>query len=243
MEVVPAIDLRGGRCVRLFQGDYNRMTIFSVRPVEVAARWQELGAGRLHVVDLDGAASGRVENWPALAEILEAVEIPVQFGGGVRDLATIDRLLDAGVQRVVLGSAAVEQPDLVEIACDRHPRSIVVSVDARDGIVAVHGWRDRAGVSADELLQQMAELGVRRFVCTDIARDGTLTGPNLQSLAHMVGLKVGAIIASGGVSTLDHLVQLQAAGLEAAIVGKALYVGTIDLPEALETLARACVPC
>ncbi len=242
MEVIPAIDLRGGRCVRLVQGDYDRETVFSDDPVATARRWAKEGAPRLHVVDLDGARAGRPVNDAAVRKIIEAVAAPVQVGGGVRDLAVVERWLAAGADRVVLGAwlaietGAVKQPNLVAEACRRHGERIVVSIDARDGVVATGGWRETTGERAEEVLQGLAELGVQRFVYTDISRDGTLTSPNFETIEALVEATQAAIIASGGVAELAHLVRLAGLGVEGAIVGRALYDGRVDLREALAAI-------
>ena len=233
MEVIPAIDLRGGRCVRLVQGDYDRETVFSDDPVAVARRWQQEGAPRLHVADLDGAREGRPVNAEAVQRIIAAVSIPVQVSGGVRDLDAAESWLAAGADRVVLGTAAVRDPELAAEAVRRHGERIVVSVDARDGVVAVEGWEVATDIRAEELLLRLAGLGVPRFVYTDIGRDGTLTSPNFETVASLVSAVPAAIIAAGGVAEVAHLVRLAELGLEGAIVGRALYDGRVRLPEAL----------
>lgn len=234
MEVIPAIDLRGGRCVRLFQGDYARETVYSDDPVEVALRWQEMGAVRLHVVDLDGAAQGEPVNLEVVASIAGSIWTPLQLGGGIRSIETIERAIAMGAGRVVLGTSAVADPGLVESACQRFgPDALIVGVDARDGLVATRGWHESSDVTAIDLVHQMAALGVRRFVYTDISRDGTMTSPNFQAVEELMNGAGFAVIASGGVSTIDHLRQLAALGVEGAIVGKALYEGAIDLREAI----------
>ena len=236
MEVIPAIDLRGGRCVRLVQGDYDRETVFSDDPLAVARRWVEEGAPRLHIVDLDGAREGRPVNDGIVRSIIEAVDLPVQVAGGVRDLAAIDRWLTAGADRVVLGTAAVRDPELAAEAARRHGERIVVSIDARDGVVATEGWREGSGEQAEALLQRLASLGVRRFVYTDIARDGTLTSPNFEAIEALAQASTAALIASGGVAEVAHLVRLAELGVEGAIVGLALYDGRVQLREALAAI-------
>ena len=235
MEVIPAIDLRGGRCVRLFQGDYARETVYSDDPTEVALRWQEMGAVRLHVVDLDGAAQGEPVNLGVIERIAGSVKMPLQMGGGIRDIGAVKKALAMGVGRVVLGTSAVGNPALVEEACRRFGSdALIVGVDAREGLVATRGWRESSDVMAIDLVHQMTALGVRRFVYTDISRDGTMTEPNFQAIEELMQSATdAAVIASGGVSTIDHLRQLTALGVEGAIVGKALYEGAIDLREAI----------
>jgi phosphoribosylformimino-5-aminoimidazole carboxamide ribotide isomerase len=233
MEVIPAIDLRGGRCVRLIQGDYDREIVFSDDPVAIARRWAEEGTRRLHVVDLDGAREGRPVNAEAVQRIIEAVALPVQVAGGVRDLDAVDGWLKAGADRVVLGTAAIRDPNLAAEACRRHGEHIVVSIDARDGIVAAEGWRETTGERAEELLRRLADLGVGRFVYTDIARDGMLTSPNFETIEALAEVSDAAIIAAGGVAEVAHLVRLAKLDVEGAIVGRALYDGGVDLKEAL----------
>ncbi|MBI2855454.1 MAG: 1-(5-phosphoribosyl)-5-[(5-phosphoribosylamino)methylideneamino]imidazole-4-carboxamide isomerase [Chloroflexi bacterium] len=234
MEVVPAIDLRGGRCVRLYQGDYARETVYSEDPVAMALHWQEIGAPRIHIVDLDGAASGTLQNLDVIGAIAGAVDVPLQAGGGIRSLESMERLLALGIQRVILGTIAVEEPSLVAEACRRFgTEAVIVGVDAREGVVSLRGWRDSSSITARGLLQRMEALGVERFIYTDISRDGTLTEPNFQAIEDMVGACKGAIVASGGVSTVEHLERLAALGVEGAIVGKALYEGALDLREAI----------
>lgn len=237
MEVIPAIDLKGGRCVRLYQGDYNRETVFSDDPSRVALMWQEAGARRIHVVDLDGAREGRPTNLDALAGILAAVSVPVQLGGGIRTYEDVGKVLVMGLGRAILGTAAVEDPDMVARLCREFgPETVVVSVDARDGKVATRGWLKSTQIEATELLQQMSALGVERFVYTDVSRDGTLTEPNFAAIERLVKATGKRIIAAGGVSRVEHLARLAEAGVEGAIIGRALYTGDIDLKEALEAV-------
>ena len=235
MEIIPSIDLKAGRCVRLFQGDFQQETVFSDDPVAVALGWQEQGAHLLHLVDLDGAADGTPANLPIIEDIAEALGIPVQVGGGIRARVTADRLIAAGVARVVIGTAAIEDPSLVEGLCrDYSSESTVVAVDARNGLVAIRGWTEGSEVGAMDLAKSMAKLGVPRLLYTDISRDGTLTSPNFEANAELVretGLKVQA---SGGVSALEHVAQLAHTGVEGVIIGTALYRGTITLKEAIE---------
>ena len=234
MEVIPAIDLRGGRCVRLYQGDYAQETVYSDDPVEVALRWQEMGAVRLHVVDLDGAAQGEPANLGVIESIADSVAMPLQMGGGIRDMAAIERTLGIGVERVVLGTSAVADPGLVESACHRFgPDALIVGVDARDGLVATRGWQESTEVTAIDLVHRMTALGVRRFVYTDISRDGTMTEPNFQAIEELMNDTDAWVVASGGVSSIEHLRRLASLGVEGAIVGKALYEGAIDLREAI----------
>ena len=238
MEVIPAIDLKGGRCVRLVQGDFQRETVFSADPLAVAMDWQDQGAPRLHLVDLDGAAAGTPANLPVIAAIAAKLSIPVQVGGGLRDRDTADRLIDSGVQRVVIGTAAIENPDLVANLCrDYGGDRVIVAVDAREGRVAIKGWTESSQVTALDLARRMADLGVPRLLYTDIARDGTLTSPNFAATAELAAQTGLAVQASGGVSTLEHIKELAQTGVEGAIVGTALYRGTLDLRAAIAAAA------
>jgi phosphoribosylformimino-5-aminoimidazole carboxamide ribotide isomerase len=225
--------LRNGKCVRLYQGDYNRETVFSENPLEVALKWQSLGAPRIHLVDLDGAAAGDVVNIEIIETIANAVLVPTQLGGGVRTLETISRLLKMGVERVILGTAAVENADLIEKACRKYAESIIVSIDARGGQVATRGWLQATQLKAASLAQDMVRLGVRRFIYTDIAQDGTLSGPNYHAITELIEAINRPVIAAGGISSLEHLKALRRIGAEGAIIGKALYTGDIDLKQAL----------
>ena len=195
-----------------------------------------MGAPRLHIVDLDGAATGEISNLEIIRNITEAMLIPVQLGGGIRSIQTIEMLLKIGIDRVVLSTAAVEDPQLITEACRRYQESIIVAIDARNGTVATHGWVKETGVSAIELAEAMARKGVRRFIYTDIERDGTLTEPNFTAISGLIDEIRLPVIAAGGIASLDHLTVLQKLGVEGAIIGKALYTGDINLKEALETL-------
>lgn len=235
MEVIPAIDLKDGACVRLYQGDFERATVFSTDPAETAVRWEREGAGRIHVVDLDGTLYGAMANMKAIRAIVEAVGIPVQVGGGIRNVEAARGLLEAGVERVVLGTAAVEEPELVREICRRWgAERVVIAVDARDGRVAIRGWTEDTSVGATELVKEMAALGPRRFLYTDISRDGTMTSPNFGAVAALVRETGMAVIASGGVSRVEDVRRLVETGAEAVIVGRALYEGTVGLAEAIE---------
>lgn len=238
MIIFPAIDIRDGRCVRLLQGRRDRETVYDDDPAGVAERWAACGAAFLHVVDLDGAFTGNARNRDSVQRIIGAVEIPVQFGGGIRTLDDVARTLDLGVRRVVIGTAAVMDPAMVRTAVERWGGDrIVVGIDARDGRVAVRGWAAESARPAVDVARQVKTGGVERIVYTDIARDGTMTGPNVEAtraLARASGLRV---IASGGVSSMDDLAAVAAAskdGVEGVIVGKALYEGAIDLRAAVE---------
>lgn len=211
--------------------------MFSEDPVETALQWQSLGAPRLHIVDLDGAAEGSVRNIEIATDIARAVLIPTQLGGGIRDIETIHKLLKAGVERVILGTAAVEDPQLVKDACKRYRDTIIVGIDARNGFVATHGWRQPTEIRAATLARGMTPLGVKRFIYTDISRDGTLTEPNFTAISEFMDTIRKPVIAAGGISSLNHLKMLKSLGAEGAIVGTALYTGDIDLKKALDIIS------
>lgn len=239
-ELIPAIDLKGGHCVRLKQGRMDDATDYGDDPVAMARRWQSQGATRLHVVDLDGAFAGHPENRTAVEGICQALDIPVQLGGGLRDLSMIEGMLDLGVERVILGSAAVSNPDLVAEACTRFPGRICVGIDAKGGMVAVHGWDDVTDVSAVDLARRFEHAGVAAIVYTDIARDGMLTGPNVEETLRLAQSVSIPVIASGGVSRLDdvlHLAAHSSEGICGAITGRAIYEGTLDFTAAMRELA------
>jgi len=239
MEVIPAIDLLEGRCVRLYQGDYARSQVFNDNPADVAKQWVDQGATRLHIVDLDGAKVGHPVNTQAIAAIVQAVSVPVQVGGGLRDRVGVAQLLSTGVQRVILGTAAVEDHPLVEQLCKEFPGQIVIGIDARNGLVATRGWLETSEVKATDLAGQMAQLGVAAIIYTDIHRDGTLAGPNLDALRELAtGISI-PVIASGGVSSITDLLSLLALeplGVNGVIVGRALYTGDILLKEAIQAV-------
>ena len=236
IEVIPAVDLKDGRCVRLYQGNYHEETVFSDDPLETALKWQSLGAPRLHMVDLDGAAAGEPRNLDIIKEIAGALLIPTQLGGGIRQLDTIEEVLKAGVERVVLGTAAVENPDLVKQACRKYRESVVVGIDAREGYVATRGWLRKTELRALDLVEEMVRLGVRRFIYTDIMRDGTLTEPNFTAISEMVDRVRVPVIAAGGISSINHLKLLKKIGVEGAVIGKAIYTGDINLKEAIAAI-------
>lgn len=239
MEVIPAIDLLEGRCVRLYQGDYSQSQVFDENPVAVAQQWVDQGATRLHVVDLDGAKAGKPVNLEAIAAIAQTVSVPVQVGGGLRDRKSVAQLLDIGVGRVILGTVAVKQPQLVAELCGEFPGNIVVGIDARNGRVATDGWLETSEVAATDLAYQMAQLGAAAIIYTDIHRDGTLSGPNLQALRELAENIAIPVIASGGVSSLTDLLSLlglQALGVTGVIVGRALYTGDVSLKEAIQAV-------
>ncbi|MBM7623290.1 1-(5-phosphoribosyl)-5-[(5-phosphoribosylamino)methylideneamino]imidazole-4-carboxamide isomerase [Sporohalobacter salinus] len=236
MDVIPAIDIKDGECVRLYKGDFEQKTVYG-QPLEMAELWKSKGATRLHIVDLDGALDGKPQNLDLISEIVDRVKLPLQVGGGIRDLAIIENYLNIGVERVIIGTAAIENPDLVVSAIDNFgSERIVVGIDAKNGYVATEGWLETSDTTAVELGKAMQQSGVKRVVFTDISKDGTLTGPNIEStkeLAHKTDLKV---IASGGVSKLtdiEALIALEKFGVEGVITGKALYSNNLDLKAAI----------
>ncbi|MFZ5639282.1 MAG: 1-(5-phosphoribosyl)-5-[(5-phosphoribosylamino)methylideneamino]imidazole-4-carboxamide isomerase [Bacillota bacterium] len=238
MLIIPAIDLRNGKCVRLVEGKLDRETVYSDNPAEMAAKWQSKGAEFLHLVDLDGAFAGEPKNLAAIKEILKTVDIPCELGGGIRDLATIEMYLELGLNRVILGTAAIASPGLVEEACKRFGSDrVVLGVDAKNGFVAIHGWDATATKTAVALALEMKKLGINRIIYTDISRDGTLQGPNLNSTRELAEITGLAVIASGGISGPDDIravKKLEPYGVDSVIVGKALYDGRLELEEALE---------
>ena len=237
MLIIPAIDLRAGKCVRLVKGRLDRETVYSDDPAAMARLWERLGATRLHVVDLDGAFSGRPKNLDTIMEIVNAVSIPLQVGGGIRDLETAQVLFDIGVERVILGTVAILNPDLVAKACDRFGDRIIIGIDARNGKVAIEGWGVTAEKDATELAEDMLQAGAQRVIFTDVRRDGTLEGPNIEAIEDLARKTKMKVIASGGVSVPDDLralKKLEPLGVEGVIIGKSLYAGTVKLEEALK---------
>ena len=233
MEIIPAIDLRHGACVRLYQGDYGREEIFGEDPSAVARKWRDCGAALIHIVDLDGAAEGRLVNRDGITSIMDVEGVRLEVGGGIRTKEDAGWLFERGVERIVLGTAAVEDPALVTSLVAAYPGAIVVSLDARDGLVTTHGWLQGTSVRVSELCSRMFEAGVSRFVYTDVRRDGTMTEPNFEALERLVESTPASVTAAGGISTLEHLRRLKDVGASGAILGKAIYVGSIDLGEAL----------
>jgi phosphoribosylformimino-5-aminoimidazole carboxamide ribotide isomerase len=233
MEIIPAVDLRGGKCVRLYQGDYNQQTVFDDDPVTAALKWYSQGAQWLHIVDLDGAAAGKPKNMDVVEEIIKESGLLIELGGGIRQEDVAERLLRQGVSRIILGSAAIENRALVEKLCRQFGESIAISLDARDGKIAIHGWQKATVVEVLQLSREMLNAGVRRFIYTDIKRDGTLTEPSFDMIGRLLAEVNVPVIAAGGISKLEHLQRLAELGVEGAIIGKALYTGDIDLGEAI----------
>jgi phosphoribosylformimino-5-aminoimidazole carboxamide ribotide isomerase len=236
--VYPAIDLRGGRCVRLVEGDFNRETAFDADPADAARRWAAAGAEWLHVVDLDGALAGEPVNVDAIHRIREAIDIPMQLGGGLRERGHLDAAIGLGIDRVILGTAAIANHALVEEAVAAFGDRVAVGLDARDGRLAAGGWLEQTDVTALALAGRLREIGVQTFIVTDISRDGTLKGPNLSQLSEMVDLLGTGVIASGGVGTLDDIGRIAQTGVDGAIVGRALYDGRVRLEDALDRARR-----
>lgn len=238
MIILPAIDIKDGRCVRLFQGDYTQVTTYSADPVQVAQNWQSAGASWLHVVDLDGAAAGHPVNVEIIERIRVATTLRIELGGGMRSLAHIERMLDLGIERVILGTVAITDRALLREALARWGEHIAVGLDARDGQVAISGWRETSQVQATSLAAELCAEGVWRYIYTDIARDGALKGPNLDALREMQQATSCSLIASGGVRSLADLHSLAELGIEGAIVGKALYTSDVDLAVAVREIEK-----
>lgn len=237
MLILPAIDILDGNAVRLTQGDFKKEFKYSKYPEETALEWQDAGAEFLHVVDLDGAKKGALSNIFTIKRILDNIKIPIEVGGGIRQMSDIDNLLDIGVNRVIIGSAAVEDPDFVQEAADNFGDQVVIGIDAREGIVAVHGWCDSGEMDAKELAARIGDFGISTIIYTDIARDGMLKGIDANHVAEIARHSGISVIASGGVTSLDDIRNLKAhedAGIVGAVIGKALYEGVIDFAEALK---------
>lgn len=240
MLIIPAIDIKDGKCVRLRQGRFDETTVFSEDPVEMAGKWRERGAKRLHMVDLDGAVAGSPRN----AEIVEAIvrnypDLPVQIGGGIRNLDTAESYIEAGVRYVIIGTQAVREPEFVPAACERFPGQVIVGIDAKDGMVATQGWLEVSEISAVSLTERFADCGASAIVYTDISRDGMMQGVNVEATAELAAQSAIPVIASGGVTDLDDIVRLKraaadcgGAGIIGVIAGRALYEGTLDLGQA-----------
>ena len=239
MELWPAIDLRGGNCVRLLQGDYAKETVFGHDPVAMVTRFVAAGARRLHVVDLDGAKAGAPVQAEIVGRMARAAGIPCQVGGGIRSAETARGYLDAGLSRVILGSVVVEDPALLERLAHEHPGRVVLGLDARDGKVAVRGWLDTSTLSAVDVARRHAGLPLAAIVYTDIATDGTLAGPNLPALEEMLAASAAPVIASGGIATLDDIRRVASIGCAGCIVGRALYDEAFTLPDAVAAAGDA----
>jgi phosphoribosylformimino-5-aminoimidazole carboxamide ribotide isomerase len=238
----PAIDIRGGKCVRLIQGDYNQETVYNDSPVAAALAWAEQGGKWIHLVDLDGAKAGEPVNHQLIGDIARSVKAPVQTGGGLRTVENVERLLGLGVSRVIIGTAAIENRPFVEEVLRRFGEQVAIGIDARNGYVATRGWLETSEVKAEDLAVQLAELGAKTFIFTDISRDGMMQGPNVEAIVRLAQVSGQSVIASGGVSRYEDLEALAAhadKGVAGAIIGKALYTGSIELAEAHRRLGLA----
>jgi phosphoribosylformimino-5-aminoimidazole carboxamide ribotide isomerase len=235
MIIIPAIDLKDGKCVRLLQGKREEVTVYSDDPGSMAKHWVELGAELLHVVDLDGAFTGEQRNFSKIEAIRKAIDIPIEVGGGIRDMERIKKLFSLGVDRVIIGTAAAQNPDMVKSACENFPGKVLAGIDAKDGKVAIKGWEEVTELGAVEFALEMEKAGTTGIIYTDISRDGMLTGPNIDAMAQMTDALKISVIASGGVSKLDDIKNLmKIENLWGVITGKALYSGSLDLTEAIK---------
>lgn len=234
MKIFPAIDLYGGKAVRLFKGDYSKMTVYSENPLEVARDFEQKGAEFIHLVDLEGAKDGTTPNFETVKSIAENTRLFTEIGGGIRGMETVEKYLGAGVDRVILGTAAVENQDFLNAAVNKYGDKIAVGVDIKDGFVAVKGWTEASSYSCFDFCEKMRETGVKTLICTDISKDGAMQGTNRELYRELAEKFDIDIVASGGVSTLDDIRALKKLGLYGAIIGKAYYIGAIDLKEALE---------
>ena len=244
MEIIPAIDLLNGKCVRLNQGNYNEVTKFNSDPVKQAQIWESQGARRLHLVDLDGAKTGEPINDLTIKKIKRSISIPIQLGGGIRTIDRAKELLGIGIDRIILGTIAIENPELVKVLSQEYPRRVAVGIDAKKGMVATRGWLKQSEISSLELAKQLNDLELAAIISTDIATDGTLKGPNVQALREITEISINPVIASGGVGSIADLISLsdfENEGIEAIIVGRALYDGSIDLKEALLALKNILI--
>lgn len=234
MKIFPAIDLYSGKAVRLFKGDYSKMTVYSENPLEVARNFEQKGAEFIHLVDLEGAKDGTTPNFETVKSIAENTRLFTEIGGGIRSMETVEKYLGAGVDRVILGTAAVENQDFLKAAVNKYGDKIAVGVDIKDGFVAVKGWTEASSYSCFDFCEKMRETGVKTLICTDISKDGAMQGTNRELYRELAEKFDIDIVASGGVSTLDDIRALKKLGLYGAIIGKAYYIGAIDLKEALE---------
>lgn len=234
MIVYPAVDIKDGKCVRLSQGKFNAVTVYAENPVEMALKWEKLGARYLHVIDLDGARLGVPQNVAVASEVAVKLGIPVQLGGGIRTIEMIETILCKGLQRVILGTSAVRDPELVKKALKIFENNVVIGIDAKDGKVAIEGWEKTSDFTAVEFAKKMEDLGARTIIYTDISKDGMLAGPNLTAMEEMVKAVCMEIICAGGVTSVSDVRNLKEIGVSGAIIGKALYTGDMDLGEALE---------
>jgi phosphoribosylformimino-5-aminoimidazole carboxamide ribotide isomerase len=235
MLVIPAIDLKDGNCVRLLQGKKDEVTVYSRDPAAMARKWESFGARLLHIVDLDAAFSGNQKNFDAIVKIRKAVKIPVQVGGGIRDVGNVINIFSAGIDRIIIGTAAIENPELLTYACNTYPGRVLVGIDAKNGMVAIKGWEEVTAITARELAKRLELVGAAGIIYTDISRDGMLSGPNIEATREMVENVKMPVIASGGVSSIEDIRNLtKIKNLWGAITGKAIYSGSMDLREAIK---------
>ena len=241
MIIIPAVDIKGGKCVRLEQGLMNKETIFSDYPEEMALRWERKGAERLHLVDLDGAVRGKPLNKRAIKNVIDAVSIPVELGGGIRDLDTIDEYINLGIDQIIIGTVAYKNPDLVEEACKRYSGKIIVAIDSKDNYVSVEGWTEPTSIIAIDLAKRFEDIGIAALIYTDIKRDGMRRGPNIDGIREFAkGINVG-VIAAGGISSIkdiEDLLPLEEDGVSGIITGRALYDGSLKLEEAMDIINK-----
>ena len=239
MEIIPAIDQLQGKCVRLNQGNYDKVTSFNSDPVEQSQIWEQQGAKRLHLVDLDGAKTGEPINDQIIKEIIKAISIPIQIGGGIRNIDRAQELFSLGIERIILGTVAIENPKIVKSLSNLYPKKIAVGIDAKKGMVATRGWLKDSKITSVELTKRLNELELAAIISTDISTDGTLNGPNIQALKEITSISNNPVIASGGIGSISDLISLkdlENEGMVGIIVGRAIYDGSIDLKEALSTL-------
>lgn len=236
MRIYPAIDIKDGKCVRLFKGQFSDVTVYGDSPAEMAKKWEAQGGEYIHVVDLDGALRGHGVNADIIKDICSSVNVPVQTGGGIRTMEDIEAKLSCGISRVIIGTKAVSDSEFVKRAIDKYGEKIVIGIDAKDGMVAIEGWEKTSNFTAIEFAEKMVSIGVRTIVYTDIATDGTLAGPNVSAMSEMVKAVNADIIASGGIGSLEHIKSLMPTGVEGVIVGKALYTEKVNLTEAVKAV-------
>tara|TARA_B100001123_G_C15097675_1_gene942245 strand:+ start:65 stop:772 length:708 start_codon:yes stop_codon:yes gene_type:complete len=233
MLIIPAIDILNGKCVRLFQGDYNKKTIYNDNPLEVANKWVSYGIKRLHIIDLDGAKSGFPKNIDLISKIIKTYDIPIQIGGGIRSIETAKSLINTGVKKIILSTNAINNPEMIKNLCKEIGKEyVVISIDAVKGFVSINGWTQKTKIHAIDLINEMNEIGINQFIYTDIDKDGTLDGPNYKHIKELINPKY-SIIAAGGITNIEHLKNLKDIGVYGSIIGKAIYTGNIKLNEAL----------
>ncbi len=241
MIIIPAVDIKGGKCVRLEQGLMDRETIFSDYPEEMALKWERKGAERLHLVDLDGAVQGKPSNREVIKDVVDTVSIPVQLGGGIRDLHTLEEYINLGVDQIIIGTGAYKDPGLVETACKRYPGRIVIAIDSKDSYVSVEGWVEPTNIIAIDLAKRFEDMGINSIIYTDIKRDGMKRGPNIDAIRDLARVIEVPIITAGGISSIKDIgdiSELEEDGVSGMIVGRALYDGSINLEQAIDILKK-----